>query len=78
VPVVTSDASGPSQIVHHGIDGLIFPKNDAQALADALQSLLLDPARARAMGDAGAGLVAREYSMEAMAKRLQTTLAPYI
>jgi hypothetical protein len=39
---------------------------------------LKNPSRAAALGAAGATHVATEYSMEAMAKRLQTALAPYI
>jgi glycosyltransferase involved in cell wall biosynthesis len=78
VPVISTDSEGPSEILHHGVDGLIVGKGNAEALADAIQALLADPARAAALGEAGAARVAHEYSMEAMAKRLQTALAPYI
>lgn len=77
-PVISTDAEGPREIIHPGVDGLLVPKANPEALADALAALLADPARAAALGEAGRRLVAREYSMEAMAGRLQTALTPYI
>ncbi|MDX2095548.1 MAG: glycosyltransferase [Alphaproteobacteria bacterium] len=78
VPVISTDAEGPRAIIHPGVDGLLVPRADPEALADALAALLADPARAAALGEAGRRLVAHEYSMEAMAGRLQTALTPYI
>jgi glycosyltransferase involved in cell wall biosynthesis len=78
VPVISTDSEGPSEILHPDIDGVLVRKKDPEALADAIEKFLADPTRAAAMGQAGATLVAQEYSMGAMAKRLQTALAPYI
>lgn len=78
VPVISTDAEGPSEILHHGVDGLLTPRADPEKLADAIAQLLANPARAAAMGASGHAHVASEYSMAAMAKRLQTALAPYI
>lgn len=77
VPVVTSDAFGPREIAHHGEDALVTEHGDAEQLADALVQLLGDPALATRLGDAGRALVEREYTMQAMATRLQAALAPY-
>lgn len=78
VPVISTDSEGPSEILHHGIDGVLAAKGDAAKLADAIATTLADPARTAAMGTAGAALVAKEYSMDAMARRLQAAFAPYI
>ena len=51
--VVAVDAGGPREIVVEGETGLLVPPDDAPALARALAQLLADPARARAMGEAG-------------------------
>ena len=51
--VVAVDAGGPREIVINGETGLLVPPDDAPALARALADLLADPARARAMGQAG-------------------------
>ena len=43
VPVVASDLGGMAEMVRHGIDGLLFPAGDAQALAAALRRLVDEP-----------------------------------
>ena len=49
-PVVASDIGGLSEIVQDGYTGLLVPPRDAYALAQALQALLGDPQRMKAMG----------------------------
>jgi glycosyltransferase involved in cell wall biosynthesis len=39
--------------VEHGVTGLVVPRGDSTALAQAIGSLLADPERRRAMGQAG-------------------------
>lgn len=50
LPVVATDVSGSRQVVVNGETGLLVAPGDAQALANALQQLLSQPQRARAMG----------------------------
>jgi glycosyltransferase involved in cell wall biosynthesis len=69
VPVVGSDAGGIPEAVLHGVTGLVVPPGDAEALAGAVSSLLLDPARRAAMGEAGRRRVRDEFSAEAMVAR---------
>ena len=52
-PVVASDIDGYNAIVKHGRQGLLFPRKDADALADALARLIDDPELARSMGARG-------------------------
>jgi glycosyltransferase involved in cell wall biosynthesis len=78
VPTISTDSEGPSEIMHDGVDGILTPRADPEKLADALAELIANPERAAALGEAGAAMVAKEYSMEAMAKRLQSALSPYI
>ena len=47
-PVVASDIAGYRDVVRNGVDGLLVPRGDATALAEALRDLALDPARAGA------------------------------
>jgi glycosyltransferase involved in cell wall biosynthesis len=44
VPVVSSDALGPEEVVVDGVNGLIVPSADPEALGDALSRLVRDPA----------------------------------
>jgi glycosyltransferase involved in cell wall biosynthesis len=53
IPVVTTTVTGGPEIVAEGETGLLCPPDDPKALADALERLLCDPARARTMGAAG-------------------------
>lgn len=52
-PVVASAVGGLPDIVEDGVTGLLVPPGDAKALAEALSALLLDPAKAEALGRAG-------------------------
>jgi phosphatidyl-myo-inositol alpha-mannosyltransferase len=51
-PVVASDIPGYRDVARDGIDGLLVPPGDALALAEALRTLALDPARRLAMATA--------------------------
>jgi glycosyltransferase involved in cell wall biosynthesis len=50
-PVVASNVGGIPEIIEHGISGLLVPPSDAPALRQALQELIDDPERRRAMGE---------------------------
>src|SRR5207247_6421381 len=49
-PVVASDIAGYRQVVTDGREGLLVPAGSPLELAEALRSLLVDPAPASAMG----------------------------
>jgi phosphatidylinositol alpha-mannosyltransferase len=51
-PVVASDIAGYRDVVREGRDGLLVPRGDALALAEALRRIALDPARRLAMAAA--------------------------
>lgn len=51
-PVVATDTGGSPEAVEDGVTGAIVPRGDAKALADALTTLLHDPALRARMGAA--------------------------
>jgi phosphatidylinositol alpha-mannosyltransferase len=51
-PVVASDIAGYRDVVRDGVDGLLFPRGDAAALAATLRDLALDPARRTTLAEA--------------------------
>lgn len=51
-PLVVTDVPGCRHVVRHGVDGLVVPPSDAEALADALQRLVLDAGQREEMGRA--------------------------
>ncbi len=78
LPIISTNAEGPREIIRHGVNGRLVTRNNPEALADMLIEMLANPAQVIALGAAARQTVRTEYSMEAMARRLQTTLAPYI
>lgn len=52
IPCISTDCDpgGAREIIHHGIDGLIVPKNNVNALADAMIKILSHPQKSMAMG----------------------------
>jgi glycosyltransferase involved in cell wall biosynthesis len=63
-PVVSTDVGGVSDVVADGLDGLLVPGGDVEAVADALERLARDPELARRMGAAGSRRVADRYRVE--------------
>ena len=53
VPVVTADAGGMAEYVHHEVNGLLYAHRDPAALADQMQRLVDDPDLARRLGARG-------------------------
>ena len=51
LPVITTDAGGMPEAVDDGVEGLVVPRRDPRALADAMVALASDPTRLAAMGE---------------------------
>ena len=73
-PIIASDVPGCREAVRSGESGILVPPRDTDALAEAIASLVADPARRVAMGHAGRALVERCFSEEIVARE---TLALY-
>ena len=67
--VVASRVGGIPEVVDGGVTGLLVPPDDPASLADALNLLLRDPGRARAMGLAGRERAVAEFSWDKVAAR---------
>ena len=65
-PVVATRVSSAPEIVVDGETGLLVPPNDPAALAAAVASLLANPARTTAMGQAGLVRARRDFSVATM------------
>lgn len=68
-PVLASDLPALTELVQHEKTGLLVPPEDPDAWAQAIGSLLDDPARARRMGQAGRQWVLEERTWQANAEK---------
>jgi glycosyltransferase involved in cell wall biosynthesis len=64
LPVVVSDTGGLPEVVQDGVTGIVVPKDEPQALSQALQKLLSNPALAKEMGKAGRERVRKKFLLE--------------
>jgi glycosyltransferase involved in cell wall biosynthesis len=65
LPVVTTDFGGASELVDNEV-GIVVPRRDESALAEAFLQLLRDPERRQAMGQAARQRAVERFSMETM------------
>ena len=62
-PVVATDIRGCRETVEHGVNGLLVPVHDPNALARAIAELASDPDRRAAMGAAGREKAERDFDV---------------
>ncbi len=67
-PVVATRVGGIPEIVTDGVDGVLVPPADSEALAEALAGLLRDPERRRRMAGAGRQHVIDRFRFEDMVR----------
>lgn len=75
LPIVATTVGGNPEIVEHGVNGLLVPPAEPEALADAVVSLLNDPGRVARMGEAARRWVLETGSLAAMARRYDEVYA---
>lgn len=70
LPVVSTRITGVPELIDHERSGLLVPPGRVDALADALERLLLDPELCRKMGARGREKVLREFNTDGAAAAL--------
>jgi glycosyltransferase involved in cell wall biosynthesis len=73
-PLIATDVPGCRDVVTHGVNGLLVPPKNPQALAKAIESLLTNPNLRTEMGKAGRRLAQEKFSLE---KIIEQTLDVY-
>lgn len=71
VPVVASAVGGIPEVITSGVDGLLVPPADPDALAEAVVRKLSDAALRRRIGEAGYRTVAERFSIDAQVRRTE-------
>ena len=74
VPVVATRTAGVSEVVDHGVTGLLVEEGDDAGLVDALKRLLDDPPLRRRMGEAGRRRVLERFDAEVTTRALVDVL----
>jgi glycosyltransferase involved in cell wall biosynthesis len=75
VPSVVTDIRGCREAVEHNCNGLLVPLKDVQAMAQAMIELLMDPARARQMGQAGRQMAEQRFDEELVFAKVKAEYA---
>lgn len=70
IPCVTTFITGHPELIRDGVDGLLVPPSNVQALAEAIAGLIADPERRRRLGEAGRRRVMARYDLETNTQRL--------
>jgi len=68
LPVVATRTGAVPDFIHNGENGYLVDPGDAHGLAQALNTLLADPARCQSMGEAGRRQVDQYYSWDTVAR----------
>jgi glycosyltransferase involved in cell wall biosynthesis len=74
LPVVTTDVAGISDLVQHGVNGLLCPPRQVAPVADALRALLADPSRRKRLGDAARQTVLARFDQATTARQVADLL----
>jgi glycosyltransferase involved in cell wall biosynthesis len=67
--IVATDVPGHRDVVVNGETGILVPPEDSAALAEAVASLVADPARRRKMGEAGRQRVLDHFAIDSMVNK---------
>jgi glycosyltransferase involved in cell wall biosynthesis len=71
LPTVASSVGGIPETVEDGVAGLLVPPRDPAALAEAILTVLRDPIKLEAMGEAARKRAAREFDIRVVARRIE-------
>jgi glycosyltransferase involved in cell wall biosynthesis len=71
LPVVASATGGLLDLIDDGRTGLLVRPDDPAALAQAIEALIVSPARASALAAAARDEIARRYSFERMVRAFE-------
>lgn len=70
-PAVVSDFGGNPELIQSGVNGLVAPKQNAQALADGILQVLTDKALYRQLADGSRRIFNSRFTAAAMTKNME-------
>jgi glycosyltransferase involved in cell wall biosynthesis len=67
LPIVATTVGGIPDVIEEGVSGYLVPPGQVQPLADALNKILSDPTKRKAMGEAARQTVLNRYAIDTVA-----------
>lgn len=64
VPVISTDISGIPELITNNLNGLLVPEKNAEAMADAIETLLTRPELRKQLGEAGRARVCKDFDSQ--------------
>lgn len=69
LPVIAADCAGPREIVEDGVNGMLIPQDNEEALRDAILQLANSPELRNKFGENGRKKVEKKFDVKVAAKR---------
>ena len=69
-PVLGADIGGIPELVDHGVDGLVYPAGDSEALASTISEMMESAERRAQMGEVGRSKIIRDFNEEVHYQKL--------
>jgi len=70
VPVVTSNICGVEELVDDGINGMLVPPQNPEAIADAIEKIMNNPEQRRTMGEEARKKIMKHFNIKIEAQKL--------
>ncbi len=70
-PIIASDYGGNPELVHNGVNGLLFESQNAQALAKQMERLLEDKKLYQTLSNGAKQLYLKSYTAQIMTRRIE-------
>jgi glycosyltransferase involved in cell wall biosynthesis len=77
-PVIASKIGGPTEIIQNGINGVLVPPGDAQALAEKILLLENDENARRRMGERARETILERFSSQVVAKKYHLLYSEFL
>lgn len=71
LPVISTRVNGADEAIRNGETGLLVPIGDVSSMANAINYLIDDPLRARAIGNAARECISEEFSLSKMTQQVE-------
>src|SRR5690606_8375069 len=69
LPVVTTDCGGMREVITNGVDGFVVPVRDPQAMADALETLMMNKTLRTTIGAAARPRIIESFTLDQQAEQ---------